>query len=87
MQDDLLLVMSTILGMVAVLGMELFLRKVNVLVMVRPARWTPWFNELYLMFISKLWDRQTDRKTDRLVILYIGFAPQQIILYEAELHD
>ena len=65
MQDDLLLGMSTILGMVAVLGMELFLRKVNVLVMVRPARWTPWFNELYLMFISKVWDRQTDRKTDR----------------------
>ena len=72
---------------VADIGMGLVLRMVNVLVMVRAVSWTPWFNELYLMFISKVWDRQTDRKTDRLVILYIGFAPQQIILYEAELHD
>ena len=54
--------MVTILRMVAVLGLALVLRMVNVLVIVRAAIWTPmWFHELYLMFIYKIWDRQTDR--------------------------
>ena len=51
--------MVTILWMVAVLGMALVLRMVNVLVRGRAVSWTPWFIELYLLFISKIWDRQT----------------------------
>ena len=49
----------TFLGMVAVVGMTLVLRMVNVLVRGRAVSWTPWFIELYLLFISKIWDRQT----------------------------
>ena len=49
----------TILGRVVVadIGMGLVLRMVIVLVMVRTAIWTLWFKEIYLMCISKIWDR------------------------------
>ena len=57
--------MVTILGMVAVLVTGLVLRMLNTLVMVRAAIWTPRLNEVYLMFISKIWDRQTDKQPDR----------------------
>ena len=59
--------MVTILGMVAALVMAV-LRMVNVLVMLRAAIWTLLFKELYLTLISKIWNRQTNRHTDKLTL-------------------
>ena len=57
----------TFLGMVTILGMVV-LRMVNVLMMARAAIWTLLFKELYLIFISKIRDRQTNnRQTDSTV--------------------
>ena len=55
--------MVTIVVLVAVLGTLLFLKRMNVLVMVRAAIGScKRFRELFLMFISKIWDDHTDRQ-------------------------